>query len=60
MLLVKDMEEWKKIIDLGFQYNYRDINKHEYFIQLYPKLQINLMGHLVGREVRHFPLFFQK
>lgn len=25
MLLVKDMEEWKKVVDLGFQFMYRDI-----------------------------------
>ena len=25
MLLVKDMEEWKKVIDLSFQFNYKEI-----------------------------------
>lgn len=59
MLLVKDMEEWKKVVELGFQYNYREIKRNEFFKELFPRLQIDLMAQLVKREVRFFPLFFQ-
>ena len=59
MLLVKDMEEWKKVVDMSFQFNYKAIQNSYFYKELYPSLQVNLMDHLIKRETRHFPLFFQ-
>ena len=59
MLLVKDMEDWKKVVDLSFQFRYKEIQYSEFYKELNPSLQNDLMSHLVKREIRHFPMFFQ-
>lgn len=58
MLLVKDMEEWKKVIDLSFQFNYKEIQKSQFYKDLYPRLKNDLMNLLINRETAYFPLFF--
>jgi hypothetical protein len=55
-----ELENWKKQMNLNYQYNYRQIFTSDYFQELPPRLQQKLLIFIIKRETIFFKhLFFE-
>jgi len=57
-LSVRQLDEWNKCVEFIFDYNYRDIQSHEFFRNLRPGLQQDLLKQLLQLEGRSFIFLF--